>query len=105
MRRFYEEMLPRLWPHGRQRTWFARLDDRDVAYCLGAVFDGGYRGLQFSYDRAFERHSLGSLLQLRQIEALVDEGVRRYDLGQDLEYKRRWSEEAFETATLLLLRP
>jgi CelD/BcsL family acetyltransferase involved in cellulose biosynthesis len=105
MRRFYAEMVLRLSRHGRQRTWFARQEERDVAYCLGAVFDGQYRGLQFSFDRAFERHSLGSLLQLRQIEALVAEGVRRYDLGQDLEYKRRWGEASFETATLLLLRP
>ena len=103
MHDFYAGMLPRLARHGRQRTWFARQGDRDVAYCLGAVFDGQYRGLQFSFDRAFERHSLGSLLQLRQIEALVDEGVRRYDLGQDLEYKRRWAEDAFETALLVLV--
>lgn len=103
MHAFYAGMLPRLARHHRQRTWFARHEDRDIAYCLGAVFDGQYRGLQFSYDRAFEQHSLGSLLQLRQIEALVAEGVHRYDLGQDLEYKRRWAEESFETQLLVLV--
>jgi hypothetical protein len=103
MHDFYARMVRHLARHGRQRTGFARLGERDVAYVLGAVFDGGYRGLQFSYDLAFEHQSLGSLLQLRQVEALVEEGVRRYDLGQDLEYKRRWAEEAFETATLVLI--
>jgi len=103
MNRFYAEMLPRLAERGRQRTWFARLDDRDIAYCMGAVFDGEYRGLQFSYDRTMERYSLGSLLQLRQIEELVGTSVRRYDLGQDMEYKRRWAEEAFETVLLVLV--
>ena len=103
MNRFYAEMLPRLAARGRQRTLFARLGDRDLAYCLGAVFDGEYRGLQFSFDREHERYSLGSLLQHRQIVELCDEGVRRYDLGQDMDYKRRWAEDAFETVLLVLV--
>jgi CelD/BcsL family acetyltransferase involved in cellulose biosynthesis len=103
MNRFYGDMLPRLAAQGRQRTLFARLGDRDGAYCLGAVFDGEYRGLQFSFDREHERHSLGSLLQYHQIVELCDEGVQRYDLGQDMDYKRRWAEEAFETVLLVLV--
>src|SRR5262245_48004045 len=50
MRTFYELMLPRLCAKGQQRTVFARSEDRDVGYILGAVFEGEYRGLQFSYD-------------------------------------------------------
>jgi hypothetical protein len=103
MHRFYAEMLPRLAVRGRQRTIVARQGDRDIAYCLGAVFDGEYRGLQFSFDREAAHLSLGSLLQLHQIEELCDEGVRRYDLGQDMEYKRRWAEEVFETILLILV--
>jgi len=103
MNHFYREMLPRLAAHGRQRTLFAQRDGRDLAYCLGAVFDGEYRGLQFSFDRELERHSLGSLLQYHQIARLCDEGVRRYDLGQDMDYKRRWAEEEFETVLLVLV--
>jgi CelD/BcsL family acetyltransferase involved in cellulose biosynthesis len=103
MNRFYGEMLPRLAVRGRQRTLFARLDGRDVGYCLGAVFDGEYRGLQFSFARDHERHSLGSLLQYQQIVELCEEGVRRYDLGQDMDYKRRWAEDAFETVLLVLV--
>jgi CelD/BcsL family acetyltransferase involved in cellulose biosynthesis len=103
MHRFYGDMLPRLAAHGRQRTLFARLGDRDVAYCLGAVFDGEYRGLQFSYDGEHERLSLGSLLQFHQIAELCTEGVHRYDLGQEMDYKRRWAEDAFETLLLVLV--
>ena len=50
MRDFYHRMVQRLARHDGQRTIIARKDDRDVAYCLGAVFAGEYRGLQFSYD-------------------------------------------------------
>jgi CelD/BcsL family acetyltransferase involved in cellulose biosynthesis len=103
MNRFYADMLPRLAARGRQRTLFARLGDQDVAYCLGAVFDGEYRGLQFSYDREHRALSLGSLLQYHQIVELTAEGVHRYDLGQDMDYKRRWAEEEFETVLLVLI--
>lgn len=103
MHDFYADMVPRLAARGRQRTIFARQDGRDVAFCLGAVFDGEYRGLQFSYDLALERYSLGSLCQQAQIEELAEEGVRRYDLGQDMDYKRRWAEDVFETTMLILV--
>lgn len=103
MNQFYGEMLPRLAAHGRQRTVFARLGEQDLAYCLGAVFDREYRGLQFSFDRDHERYSLGSLCQYHQITELVGEDIVRYDLGQDMDYKRRWAEDAFETVMLVLV--
>jgi len=104
MRAFYAAMLPRLAELGQQRTIFARLADRDVGYILGAVMAGEYRGLQFSYDDALARHNIGSLLQLRQIAELCDAGVARYDLGTEMEYKRRWAEDIMETEMLVLVR-
>jgi CelD/BcsL family acetyltransferase involved in cellulose biosynthesis len=104
MRAFYQLMLPRLCAHRQQRTIFARLGDRDVGYILGAVFEGEYRGLQFSYDDEHARLGLGGLLQLQQVAALSEEGVGRYDLGTEMDYKRRWAEEAMETEMLVLVR-
>ncbi len=104
MRDFYRLMLPRLCLHGQQRTLFARLDGRDVGYILGAVFEGEYRGLQFSYDDDHARLGLGSLLQYHQVTALCGEGVARYDLGTEMDYKRRWAEEVMETEMLVLVR-
>jgi len=103
MREFYELMVRRLAPHGRQRTIFARRDDHDVAYVLGAVWGGEYRGLQFSYDDELAHLSLGTLCQYHQIAELCDEGVSRYDLGTDMDYKRRWAETAFETMLLVVI--
>jgi CelD/BcsL family acetyltransferase involved in cellulose biosynthesis len=65
---------------------------------------GEYRGLQFSYDDALTRHNIGSLLQVRQIAELCDAGVARYDLGTEMEYKRRWAEDIMETEMLVLVR-
>ena len=104
MRTFYGHMLPRLCAHGQQRTWFARANDRDVGYILGAVFEAEYRGLQFSYDEEHAGLGIGGLLQYRQVAALCDERVARYDLGTEMDYKRRWAEEVMETEMLVLVR-
>ncbi|MGN6111245.1 MAG: GNAT family N-acetyltransferase [Kofleriaceae bacterium] len=104
MRAFYDHMLPRLCALGQQRTLFARLGDRDVGYVLGAVFEGEYRGLQFSYDDQLSSLGVGGLLQYHQVEALCAEGVTRYDLGTEMDYKRRWAEEEMETEMLVLVR-
>ncbi|MDX2087514.1 MAG: GNAT family N-acetyltransferase [Kofleriaceae bacterium] len=104
MRAFYSNMLPRLCQLGQQRTMFARHGERDVGYILGAVALGEYRGLQFSYDDEYGAIGLGGLLQYHQILALVDEGVERYDLGTEMDYKRRWAEDIMETEMLVLVR-
>ena len=104
MRAFYSAMLPRLCLLGQQRTIFARRGDLDVGYILGAVFDGEYRGLQFSYDDELSAFGLGGLLQYQQVIELCDEGIGRYDLGTEMDYKRRWAEDVMETEMLVLVR-
>ncbi|MEO8552842.1 MAG: GNAT family N-acetyltransferase [Kofleriaceae bacterium] len=104
MRAFYGAMLPRLCELGQQRTIFARLAGRDVGYILGAVMAGEYRGLQFSYDDTLGVLDIGNLMQLRQIAELCETGVARYDLGTEMDYKRRWAEEIMETEMLVLVR-
>lgn len=104
MREFYRLMLPRLCQTGQQRTVFARQGDRDVGYILGAVFEDEYRGLQFSYHDDLAALGLGSLLQLAQVRLLVEEGVARYDLGTEMDYKRRWAEGEMVTEMLVLVR-
>jgi hypothetical protein len=104
MRTFYELMLPRLCATGQQRTVFARVDGRDLGYIFGAVFEGEYRGLQFSYDDDHAGLGIGGLLQYHQIVELCQDGVARYDLGTEMDYKRRWAEEVMETEMLVLVR-
>lgn len=104
MRMFYELMLPRLCRNGQQRTVFAQAGGRDVGYILGAVFENEYRGLQFSYDDEHAALGIGGLLQVHQIADLCSEGVARYDLGTEMDYKRRWAEDVMETEMLVLVR-
>ncbi|MBL9017358.1 MAG: GNAT family N-acetyltransferase [Myxococcales bacterium] len=104
MRAFYGAMLPRLCQLGQQRTIFARLGDQDIGYILGAVLQSEYRGLQFSYDDAYAQYGLGGLLQYHQIAELCAGGIERYDLGTEMDYKRRWAEDVMETEMLVLVR-
>jgi CelD/BcsL family acetyltransferase involved in cellulose biosynthesis len=104
MRGFYAAMLPRLCELGQQRTIFARQGDRDIGYILGAVMGGEYRGLQFSYADDHGKLGIGGLLQYQQVVELCGEGVARYDLGTEMDYKRRWAEDIMETEMLVLVR-
>lgn len=101
---FYQRMTHALGPRGRLRLIVAKDGDRDIAFILGGVFAGEYRGLQFSFDNDYRRHALGNLLQLRQIEALCAEGVGVYDLGTAMPYKERWAETVVETRLLVIAR-
>jgi CelD/BcsL family acetyltransferase involved in cellulose biosynthesis len=104
MRAFYGAMLPRLCLLGQQRTIFARKGGVDLGYILGAVLQAEYRGLQFSYDDEYSQLGLGGLLQYHQIAELCAEGIERYDLGTEMDYKRRWAEDVMETEMLVLVR-
>jgi len=98
---FYREMLPRLDREGALRAVFARREGMDIAFVFGAVAGDTYRGLQMSYDAAERGLSLGTLVQMALIERLVEEGVAVYDMGQDIDYKRRWTDGGLETVTLI----
>ena len=104
MRAFYAAMLPRLCALGQQRTIFARQQGRDVGYIFGAVMGDEYRGLQFSYADELSHLGIGGLMQYHQVVELCGEGVARYDLGTEMDYKRRWAEEIMETEMLVLVR-
>ena len=78
---------------------------RDVGYILGAVMGGEYRGLQFSYD-----DDLAQLGHRRAApvppgrSSCAPKASARYDLGTEMDYKRRWAEEIMETEMLVLVR-
>lgn len=104
MHDFYRMMVPDLAEHGRLRVMFAGREGEDIGYILGAVWLDTYRGLQFSFDAAYRDLALGNLCQYHQIAELCDEGVTRYDLGTDMDYKRRWADGTQDTISLIALR-
>ncbi len=101
-RRFYGQMVARLFRRGTLRVVFVQRDGEDLAYCLGGLFGAEYRGLQVSFAAGFERWSPGNLAQLEMIRGLSDEGVSTYHLGMEIPYKARWAEPGLSTVTLAL---
>ena len=104
MKVFYREMLPRLAERDALRFLFLTYQGEDIAYCFGGVFDNKFRGLQMSYHDDYSDHSPGNLAQLHMIERLCEEGIEHYDLGSDMEYKKRWGEEGIETLAVIVRR-
>ncbi len=104
MRQFYDGILALTAPAGKARWIIARRDDRDVGFIFGAVVNDTYRGYQFSFDDRYRDLSPGHVLQYRMIELLCEEGVRWYDLGTEMDYKRAWSDRELETTAILIRR-
>lgn len=104
MKTFYRDMLPRLAQRGALRFLFLTLGGEDIAYCFGGVFNNAFRGLQMSFDDDYRAHSPGSLAQLHMIDQLCEEGIATYDLGSDMDYKRRWAEKGIETLAVIVRR-
>jgi CelD/BcsL family acetyltransferase involved in cellulose biosynthesis len=101
---FYREMLPRIAAGGQLRLVFVSRGTTDLAYCFGAVFGDTYRGLQVSFDDEYRAESPGVLAHLEMIDWLCEENVAAYDLGSDMDYKRRWGEAGLETGIIVLVR-
>jgi len=101
---FYRAMMPRLAERGMLRVLFGRVDGRDAAYVLGAVAQGRFRGLQFSYAAEHAALALGNLGQLEMMRRAVSEGVTLWDLGSAVPYKRRWADATEDSFSLAVLR-
>ena len=104
MRHFYSEMVARLGPRKRLRATIATQNGHDVAFILGGVRGSMYRGLQLSYVESVRDLSLGHVLQLREIHALAQLGIATYDLGMDMDYKKRFADRSVPSITLVLIR-
>jgi hypothetical protein len=104
MRSFYRDIHERLGERGARRLTFAQVNGEDVAYILGGTFGDTYRGLQFSFDDRFAALSLGNLCQIHEVRRLSGTEIRRYDLGTEVLYKKRWGEEMVETLSLVVYR-
>jgi hypothetical protein len=102
MKDFYRHMFERIGPAGLLRMIVAELDGRQIGYLHGAVVNGRFRGLQFSFDDRHRSLSLGNVLQLKMLEWLCREHAELYDLGMAVPYKKKWAELEHQTQTMYL---
>jgi CelD/BcsL family acetyltransferase involved in cellulose biosynthesis len=104
MAAFYRHQLERLRARQRVRALVATRDGADVGFIVGGRRGNAYRGLQLSYTESVRDLSVGHLLQAHEVQRLAAEGVRTYDLGMDLPYKRSWADRAVPSVTLVVHR-
>jgi hypothetical protein len=105
MRGFYALMIERLGARDALRVVFAYRDEPEpIAYVFGGIRGSVFRGLQLAHDHRFAALSPGNLGQIEMIRHLESNGVRSYDMGCQMDYKRRWAESGRSTVTLLVDR-
>lgn len=100
---FYTRLLADLQRQSRLRIWFVRDGEREVAYQVGAVGDGRYRGLQMSFIEDVRSWGLGNWLQLENLRHSAEEGIAEYDLGMHSPYKERWADRRDEYRVVFLV--
>jgi CelD/BcsL family acetyltransferase involved in cellulose biosynthesis len=88
------------------RLIFLRLNGRAVAFHLALEHDGIYFPLKGGFDPAFRRYSPGQLIICETLERAFTIGLRRYEfLGQDDDYKRRFTTRANELKLVQAFAP
>ena len=78
-REFYRRLARSALAGGSLRFARLDLDGLPVAYQFGVVAGGAYYQLQEGYDTGYGELRVGTALRGLVIEALIDEGLRRYD--------------------------
>ncbi|MBI4547786.1 MAG: GNAT family N-acetyltransferase [Ignavibacteriae bacterium] len=91
-RRFYFRFLEEAHKRGWLQLWMLAMNGKNVAYDLGIEYCGNVDILKGSYDRSYQRFSVGNLLMLREIEYFFQSGIRKINLlWGDLPYKLKWA--------------
>jgi hypothetical protein len=104
MAALYEALVRNLAARSALRCVFARRDQQDIGFILGGVLGDTYRGLQISFTEGARELSVGNLLQWHEIQRMCAEDLHTYDLGMDIDYKRRWAEQQMTTRAIIAVR-
>jgi len=86
---------------GALRAWILRIDGTPRAFCVGFTYRDVFHFFETGYDPGFRSHGIGMFLFLHMTDALIKEGLRKFDYGfGDAEYKQRFSDRSWQEATL-----
>ena len=100
-RTFYRGMARSFLQRGGLRLTRLSHKERTVAVQLGLVEGATYYQLQEGYDPEYSSQRVGVALRALSKEALIEEGIRRYDyLAGDSQHKRDWGARPVPCTTL-----
>ena len=102
---FYSSLFERAAQRNALHVVFAQKEGQDIAYAIGGVLGLEYRGFQMSYNDKHRILGVGNLTQIMMMEQLHRRGVLRYDLGMEMDYKERWSDDTLALHTVMVFKP
>jgi hypothetical protein len=88
---------------GGLRAWILSVDGSPKAYALGVAYGDTFHFWMTGYDQAFRKFEAGTLIFLHRVDALIEEGVVKFDFGLgDAAYKQRFGDRSWEEGSLRL---
>lgn len=106
LRAFHHDVAPILDRDGAVGLWTAILDGTPAAAIYGFRHGGRFLYYQAGFDPAFSEHGVGFAIMGHAIRRSIEAGLTSFDyLRGEEEYKRRWTDQARHTKTLVLARP
>lgn len=88
---------------GRLRAFILRAHGQPIAYSIGDVYETTCISVAMAFDHRHRALSPGKILLCRVFEALIEEGIHRFDFGfGDAEYKRLHGTDSRKEDTVML---
>lgn len=105
-REFYRKLSPGLIAENRLRFARLEMDNKPVAYQIGALAGGVYYQLQEGFHTDFGDLRVGTALRAHVIQSLIAEGVRRYDfMAGESQHKAEWGAVPRPSTTVAFALP
>ena len=91
---------------GQLRVQLLEIDGRIRAFWIGTVYKDVFHSSETGYEQDLRKYEAGTLVFIRMVDELVQEGVRKFDfgLGEAL-YKQRFGDQCWQEATVRLFAP
>lgn len=91
---------------GQFRACLLEIDGVPKAYWVGEVYKGVFHSAATGYTSDVRQFEVGTLLLLRLVDLLVEEGVQRLDFGLgDAQYKERFGNRSWREGTAYICAP
>lgn len=106
LRAFHRDIAVALDAENAVGLWTAFIDGKPAAAIYGFRHSGRFLYYQAGFDPAFAEHGVGLAIMGHAIRRSIEAGLTEFDyLRGDEDYKRRWTDLARHTKTLVLARP
>lgn len=103
---FHREVTGTMLNQGWLRLYTLQLDGKPSAFLYGFLHNGKFSFYQSSFDPAYEKYSVGTVIMGLTIQRALEEGASEFDLLHGNEtYKHRWTQNEHHLARIELYPP